>query len=271
MEMMTPGRKGPLLPVALVTGASSGIGRALAGAFAGMGNHLLLVARSADRLAGLSRELQAAHGVSVFCCPADLAQQESPQRIFDYCTSHHLSVRLLVNCAGTSRASDFSDLAFEDIERIMQVNMSAAARLARLFIPGMAAERDGAVINIASLGGLQGVPGLGLYSATKSFMITLGEALHMELRGTGVKVVTVCPGFVDTGFMESSGHDRRGVRLPVRSVDVVVRAVLRGYRQNRMRVYPTILDFLVIFSQRFVSRHFSVRLSGYLAAARNNR
>lgn len=260
-----------MLPVALVTGASSGIGRALAGAFAGMGNHLLLVARSEGKLAGLSEELQAAHGVSVFSCPLDLSLPESPQRIFDYCLRHHLTVRLLVNCAGTSRASDFSDLAFEDIERIMAVNMSAAARLTRLFLPGMVAERKGAVINIASLGGLQGVPGLGLYSATKSFMITLGEALHMELSGTGVKVVTVCPGFVDTGFMESAGHDRRGVRLPVCSVDVVVRAVLRGYRRNRMRVYPTILDFLVIFSQRFVSRHLSVRLSGYLAAARNNR
>jgi len=268
--MMTPGRNGPLLPVALVTGASSGIGRALAGAFAGMGNHLLLVARSEEKLAGLSRELQAAHGVSVFSCPADLAQSESPQRIFDYCLRRHLAVRLLVNCAGTSRASDFSGLAFDDIERIMAVNIAAAARLTRLFIPGMVAEREGGIINIASLGGLQGVPGLGLYSATKSFMITLGEALHLELRGTGVRVVTVCPGFVDTGFMESAGHDRRSVRLPVCSVDVVVRAVLRGYRQNRMRVYPTFLDFLIIFSQRFVSRQFSVRLSGYLAAARNN-
>ncbi|MCF8383326.1 MAG: SDR family oxidoreductase [Chlorobium sp.] len=267
---MIPGRNGQLLPVTLVTGASTGIGSALAGAFAGMGNHLLLVARSEDRLAGLAEELRAAHGISVFSCPADLALPESPQRIFDYCLQHHLAVRLLVNCAGTSRASDFNNLALRDIERIMAVNMSAVARLVHLFLPGMVAEQEGGIINIASLGGLQGVPGLGLYSATKSFLITLGEALHMELRGTGVRVATVCPGFVDTGFMEKAGHDRRGVRLPVCSVDVVVRAVLRGYRQNRMRVYPTPLDFLIVFSQRFVPRLFSVRLSGYLAAARNN-
>lgn len=265
--MMSAGER----EVALVTGASMGIGRALAGALAARGSHLLLVARSGAQLEGFAEETERTHGVKVFCCPADLAEPESLKHIAGYCREHRLQVSLLVNCAGISHASDFSDLPFPELDRIMAVNMKAVAGLIREFLPRMVAGKRGGIINMASLGGVQGVPGLALYSATKSFVITLSEALHVELKGSGVKVVAVCPGFIDTGFMEKAGHDPRGVRLPVNSVDVVVRAVLRGYRKNRMLVYPTFLDFLLVFLQRFTARTHSVSLSGFLAAARNNR
>ncbi|MBM3163230.1 MAG: SDR family NAD(P)-dependent oxidoreductase [Chlorobi bacterium] len=257
--------------VTLVTGASMGIGRALADAFAGQGHHLLLVARSGRMLEDLALEIGRMHGVRVFCFAADLAEPGSPQRIAEYCRKRGLHVTLLVNCAGISRASDFSELPSAALECVMAVNMSAAARLIRQFLPGMIAARKGGIINLASLGGAQGVPGLALYSATKSFVITLSEALHMELKGTGVRVVAVCPGFIETGFMEKAGHDARRVRLPINPVDVVVKAAMRGYRQNRMLVYPTLLDFLLVFSQRFTPRFVSAGLSGFLAAARNNR
>jgi len=257
--------------VALITGASMGIGRELALAFAAGGTDLVLVARSGEMLDLLVAELSLKHGVRVFSCPADLAEPESVALVAGYCREHGLQVTLLVNCAGISHASDFGDLPLSCLDRIMSVNMSAVARLIRHFLPGMVAARKGGIINIASLGGAQGVPGLALYSATKSFVITLSEALHGELRGSGVKVVAVCPGFISTAFMEKAGHDSRRVRLPVNDVAVVVKAVLRGYRQNRMLVYPTFLDFLLVFSQRFTSRMLSVNLSGFFAAARNNR
>lgn len=261
-------RERKLLPVTLITGASMGVGRALAVAFAGKGHHLLLVARSKDLLAACAAELQGNYGIQVFCCPSDLAEQDAPERIFRYSVEHNLAVRHLVNCAGISRAADFSDLPLPDLEAIISVNVTASVRLIRMFLPGMLAERKGTVINIASLGGAQGVPGLALYSATKSFLITLTEALHVELEGTGVAAAAVCPGFIDTGFLEKAGHNRLGIRLPVYATAIVVRAVLRSIEKPKMLIYPTLLDFLLVFSQRFTPRAVAVRLSGFLAAAR---
>ncbi|WP_449257877.1 SDR family NAD(P)-dependent oxidoreductase [Chlorobium limicola] len=255
-------------PVTLVTGASMGIGRALAEAFAGKGHHLLLVARSGDLLEALAEELRDGYGVRVFCCASDLAEQHGPERVFSYAEEHGLAIRLLVNCAGISRAGVYSDLPFHDLDAIMAVNVIASAKLIRLFLPDMLSERKGTVISIASLGGAQGVPGLALYSATKSFMITLTEALHVELDGTGINVIAVCPGFVDTGFLEKAGHNRQGIRLPVYGIAIVVRAVLRSIEKPRMLVYPTFLDFFLVFSQRFTPRAVAARISGFLAAAK---
>jgi len=259
------------LPVTLVTGASMGIGRALAEAFAGKGHHLLLVARSGELLEALADELRDGYGGRVFCCASDLAEHNGPERVFRYAVEHDLAVRVLVNCAGISRACVFSDLPSHDFEAIVSVNAVASAKLIRQFLPDMLAERKGTVINIASLGGAQGVPGLALYSATKSFMITLTEALHVELDGTGINVIAVCPGFVDTGFLEKAEHVRHGIRLPIYAVSVVVRAVLRSIEKPRMLVYPSLLDFILVFSQRFTSRKAAVRISGFLAAAKGKR
>ncbi|MBM3422390.1 MAG: SDR family NAD(P)-dependent oxidoreductase [Chlorobi bacterium] len=259
------------LPVTLVTGASMGIGRALAEAFARKGHHLLLVARSGDLLEALAEELREGYGGRVFCCASDLAEHNGPERVFRFAAQHDLAVRILVNCAGISRAGVFSDLPFHDLDTIVSVNVIASAKLIRLFLPEMLAERKGTVINMASLGGAQGVPGLALYSATKSFMITLTEALHAELDGTGINVIAVCPGFVDTGFLEKAQHGRHGIKLPVYAVSLVVRAVLRSLEKPRMLVYPTLLDFFLVFLQRFASRKTAVRISGFFAAAKGNR
>lgn len=256
------------LPVTLVTGASMGIGRALAEAFAGKGHHLLLVARSGDLLEALAEDIRDGYGVRVFCCASDLAEQNGPERVFRYAAEHDLAAGLLVNCAGLSRAGFFSDLPFHDLDAIMAVNVIASAKLIRLFLPDMLAGKKGTVINIASVGGAQGVPGLALYSATKSFMITLTEALHIELDGSGINVIAVCPGFVDTGFLEKAEHGRNGIRLPVYAASAVVRAVLRSLEKPRMLVYPTLLDYFLVFTQRFASRKAAVRISGFLAAAK---
>ncbi|MBN1279866.1 MAG: SDR family NAD(P)-dependent oxidoreductase [Chlorobium sp.] len=256
------------LPVALITGASMGIGRALASEFAGKGHHLLLVARSGDLLEAFACELRKNYGIKVFCSPSDLAEADGPDRVFSCAFDHRLSVRYLINCAGMSRASEFNDLSFCDLDAIIAVNVLASVKLIRLFLPGMLADRTGMIVNIASLGGAQGIPGLALYSATKSFMITLTEALHVELDGTGVGVAAVCPGFVDTDFLEKAGHSRRGIRLPIYGTATVVRAVSRCIEKRHMLVYPTITDYLLVFIQRFAPRSFVVRLSGFLAAAR---
>ncbi|NTW82047.1 MAG: SDR family oxidoreductase [Chlorobiaceae bacterium] len=249
----------------LITGASMGIGEAFAREYARRGNDLVLVARSEDRLLVLARELRSRYGISVQVCTEDLSDAASPERIYEHCRSNGIVIDILVNCAGLSRAGEFREMPLEKLEEIVAVNMLASARLARLFLPDMNAAGSGGIINVASLGGMQGVPGLALYSATKSFMITLSEALHMEVKNHGVNVLAVCPGFIDTGFLERTGHDASVIRLPVYSADKVVRAAIKGFEKNRIRVFPTLLDALLAFSQRFVSRKVAIMLSGYFA------
>ena len=253
----------------LITGASMGIGEAFGREFARLGRNLVLVARSVALLQALGEELRQKHGVEVHVCVEDLSEADSADRIYEFCASKQLDVGLLVNCAGLSCAGDFDAIALQRLNEIVMVNMVALARLSRLFIADMVQRKSGGVINVASLGGIQAVPGLGLYSATKSFVITFSEALHHELKEKGISVVALCPGFIDTGFFSHSGHNVARVRLPVYGTDVVIRAALRGLRKNRMRVFPTLLDKILVFSQRMVTRQTSIRLAGFFAAVKN--
>ena len=247
-----------------------GIGAAFARELAGRGHHLVLVARSGDKLKDLAQELRKEKGVEVEICVEDLSDADSPARVYEFCHTLHGTVDFLVNCAGLSHAGDFEEIPLSRLEEIMMVNMMAMARLTRLFLPDMVERKKGTIINIASIGGLQGVPGLGLYSATKSFEMTLSEALYEELKGKGVKIFAVCPGFVDTGFFERAGHNKTNLRLPMSGVDVVVKAALKGLEKNRIWVFPTLIDKVLAFSQRAVSRKTVVRLAGFFAAVKDD-
>ena len=253
----------------LITGASMGIGEAFAREFARRGHNLVLVARSGDRLRALAEEFRRRRGVEVYVCVEDLGDAESPARIYEFCRSQSADVDMLVNCAGLSRAGDFDDIPLEKLEEIMMVNMLAMARLTRLFLPDMIARRGGSIINVASLGALQGVPGLGLYSATKAFILTLSEALYAELKGKGIKVVALCPGFINTGFFERAGHNRKNLRLPISETGVVVEAAIKGLKYKRLRVFPTLIDRVLVFSQRVVSRKIVIWLAGFIAAVKD--
>ena len=253
----------------LITGASMGIGEAFAREFARRGHNLVLVARSQDRLQALGEELRQKSGIEVEVCVEDLSDTESPGRIYEFCRGKKADVEILVNCAGISCAGDFAEIPHKKLEEIVMVNVMATARLTRMFLSDMVARKQGSIINVASLGGLQGVPGLGLYSATKSFVITLSEALHEEVKGAGVQVIAVCPGFINTGFFKHSGHNAANLRLPISGTDVVVKAAIRGLRHNRIRIFPTLIDNMLAFSQRLVTRSIVIRLAGYFAAVKD--
>ncbi|EAT58069.1 SDR family NAD(P)-dependent oxidoreductase [Chlorobium ferrooxidans] len=255
----------------LITGASMGIGALFAREFAKRGRHLVLVARSAEAMHMLAEELRRSCGVRVEVFPADLRNPGSPERILEFCRLRHTEVDLLINCAGLSRAGDFDDIPPGRIDEIVMVNMMAPAKLIRLFLPDMIAGKKGGIINVASLGGFQGVPGLGLYSATKSFLITLTEALHAELKKSGISVTSVCPGFTDTAIFEHSGHNRTQIRMPVCKPEVVVEAAIKGLMKNRMLVYPTLLDRVLVYSQRVASRGIAIGLAGFFAGIRSDR
>ena len=144
----------------LITGASTGIGKCLAEDFARMGDNLVLVARSRDRLEALAGELRRAHGVEVHVCAQDLSEVDAASEVFGFCEAKGLAIDKLVNCAGFSIAGNFERMDEEAFVQMAMVDMVALAALTRRFLPAMLARRRGAVINIASVAGFQGVPGM---------------------------------------------------------------------------------------------------------------
>lgn len=189
-------------PLALVTGASSGIGSDLAREYAKAGHDLLLVARSEAALAALAAEIAAAHGVSATVITADLLDPAAPRRLAEEIAARGLTVEVLVNNAGFGDGKDFVAAERERLLGLIQVNITALTDLMHAFLPGMVTRGRGTVLNVASTAAFQPGPSMAVYCATKAYVLSLSEAVAEELKGTGVGVTALCPGPTRTNFME---------------------------------------------------------------------
>ncbi len=215
--------------VALVTGASSGIGAALARRLARDGRHLLLVARRRDRLETLAGELRAAHGVDAHVLAVDLAKPEGPAAVAREATSRGLAVDWLVNNAGFGTNGRFDRLPLEGELEEIRLNVEALVALTGLFVPAMVQRGRGAVLNVASVAGMFPSAYMATYAATKAFVISFSEAIATELRGTGVDVLCVCPGFTRTEFQDVAQVDASKVpSMAWMSAEEVADQAVRG-------------------------------------------
>jgi uncharacterized protein len=199
---------------ALVTGASAGIGAALARVFARNGFHLVLTARRADRLTALAAELERAHGIAARVIAADLARPDAPAQIVAEATAHG-AIDVLVNNAGYGLPGLYVETSWEQQRDFLQVMVTAPCELAHRLLPGMQTRRYGRILNVASVAGL--VPGgmsHTLYGAAKAHMVRFSEALYAETRGTGVHVTALCPGFTISEFHDVNGTRAQMSRLP---------------------------------------------------------
>ncbi len=200
---------------ALVTGASAGIGRELARVFARNGFNVVLVARRRERLDALAAEIEGDFGVKAHVVPMDLADPESPRRLFDEMAERHIMVDALVNNAGYTVPGHFRDTHWDDQKALLQVMVTAVAELCHLFGPGMAARQYGRIVNVASLAGhLPGAAGGTLYAASKAFVIKLSESLALEYQNNNVHVTALCPGFTYSEFHDVAGNRAEMNRLP---------------------------------------------------------
>jgi short-subunit dehydrogenase len=220
--------------IALVTGASSGIGEQFARSLAARGHELALVARRAERL----EQLAAALPTEAHVIPCDLATDAAslPDRVAEL----GLQVEILVNNAGFGTSGPF--LAHDparDVEQV-RVNCEAVVTLTHAFLPGMVERRRGGVINVASTAGMQPIPHESVYAATKAFAVSFSDALHTELRGSGVRVLAVNPGPVPTEWQQVAGYDagRVAVVPGTISAEQVVREALAAYDRGRRSVIP---------------------------------
>jgi short-subunit dehydrogenase len=200
-------------PIALVTGASSGIGRELAKVFAANGFDLVVVARRRPLLRELAAELTSAHRTRVVVVAMDLDSDGAPRRLFNAVRRRGLTIEVLVNNAGVALFDRFLDNDPAAQRGLMRLNMFALAELTRLFLPLMVERGHGRVLNVASAAAFQPTPSLALYGASKAFVLSLSEALAVELEDTGVTVTALCPGFTATPLVEQAEHalDKHGL------------------------------------------------------------
>jgi uncharacterized protein len=197
--------------LALITGASAGIGQAFAKIYASHGYDVALTARRADRLEVVAEEIRLRYGVETLTIAADLAQPEAAGEILDHLTAHGRAADALVNNAGYGLPGTYAETRWADQAAFLQVMLNGPCELAHRVLPGMVQRQFGRIVNVASLAGLiPGAKGHTLYGATKSFLIKFSQSLHLELAGEGVHVTALCPGFTYSEF-----HDVNGTRAMV--------------------------------------------------------
>jgi len=226
---------------ALITGASSGIGEALARELAGRGHGATLVARSEEKLRALADELSSKHGVLAEAIACDVTDPTARDRLAAAVEAAGLRVSVLANNAGFGTYESFVKIDRERLLEETRVNGEAVVDLTARYLPGMVARGAGAVLITASTAAFQPLPGNALYAGLKSFALTFAEALHHEVKGDGVTVTALCPGPVKSGFQDASGaHDfASGLPKPLwRTPEQVAAAGVRGLEQGRRVVVP---------------------------------
>jgi hypothetical protein len=222
---------------ALVTGASSGIGEVFARKLAEDGCNLIVTARRKELLERLACELSGKHGIDVEVIVADLERDEDVARLEERLAGSN-APDILVNNAGTGLNGVFVEIDIDSQLRLLKLHDVAILRLTHAALPGMTARGNGVVINVASVGGIIPVPYNVTYSATKAFLIMFTETLHEELKGTGVRVQALCPGFTHTGIFEAIGLERSIPWILWTNTDTVVNASLKGLRRGKVVVVP---------------------------------
>jgi short-subunit dehydrogenase len=230
-------------PVALVTGASSGIGSEFARALAARGHDLVVVARDTTRLDALAERLEKEHGVDVEVLSADLTSKKGRAVVAARLESAEPAVDLLVNSAGMGTYGKFAELSREGEAREIRLNVLALVQLSHAAVSGMIERGRGGIINVSSLAGHQPTPLNATYGATKAFVTSFSQALHEELRGAGVRVMVLCPGFTRTEFQARAGLDSDLVPSFLwQTPEPVVAAALRAYEQGRAVCIPGALN-----------------------------
>jgi short-subunit dehydrogenase len=234
-------------PLALVTGASGGIGEAFARELAGRGYDLALAARSAEKLEALAGELRQ-HGAAAHVFPADLGTADGPSKLMQAVHKAGLTVDLLVNNAGFGDLEPFDRADAGKLTEMIDLNVRALTGLSHAVTPGLIARGRGGIINIASTAAFLPGPGMATYYATKAFVLSLSEALHVEMKPKGVTVTAVCPGPTWSGFQEKA--DMEGSKLlkasRMMTPDAVARIGMDGYEKKKRVVITGVSNKITI-------------------------
>jgi short-subunit dehydrogenase len=245
---------------ALVTGASSGIGWALAQQLASHGANLILTARRADRLARLASEVAERHQVQAEIYKADLTDAQAPTEIFQFVQQKGLALEILINNAGFGAYGEFHTIPPQRLLEMVQVNVAAPVHLTRLFLPQMIERRSGYVLIVASTAAFQPVPYISTYAATKGFDLLFAEGIAEEARRYGVHVCALCPGSTVSEFHEVAGQPLH-MAGPQESNEKVARVGLQALADGKPRVISGTRNWLSVEAQRIAPRRLVTRVA----------
>jgi uncharacterized protein len=241
---------------ALITGASGGIGEALAHRFAEAGYNLVLAARTEAKLQALADALAAKHGIKAYALACDLADPAAPTQIAAKLNELGVRVDVLVNNAGFGGYGPFVEQDRTEVLRMLQVNITALTHLSHILLPGMVSNKRGRILNVASTAAFMPGPLMTVYYASKAYVLSFSEALHNELQGSGVTVTALCPGPTSTGFQSRAQMEQsrliRGRKMM--SVEEVADAGFAGLLAGRPLVVPGLMNRIQSLMPRFLPR-----------------
>ena len=241
----------------LVTGASAGIGAELARELARRGHNVVLCARRADRLQALAEELRLSHGVHADVEPCDLIDAAARDDLVARLEAGERTVVGVCNNAGFGTVANLLDAGVEREQRVVALNVTAVHHLTGAFLPRMAADGAGAILNVASTAAFQPLPGFATYAASKAFVQSFSEAVHAELSGTGVSVTCLCPGFTRTEFVAQANAADKEASLPGflwMNAPGVARAGVDGMVAGRRTVIPGLQNRASMLGGRLAPR-----------------
>jgi short-subunit dehydrogenase len=249
---------------ALVTGASSGLGAAFARLLAERGADLIIAARRKENLEALKKELEEKRGVAVDVVVIDLSEPDAPEKLWSETEGAGRKIDVLVNNAGGGIHQNFLDTPWERIARQIQLNVVTLTELTHRFGKAMLARGGGHVLNVSSIGAYTPTPTYASYAAGKAFVRDLSEAVAFELRGTPVRVCSLCPGGTLTEFHKSAGHEMpRLFRTTFMSAEDCAAIGLRALFGGRRNVVSGVFNTLSAFFMRFLPRRLLVRITAW--------
>lgn len=250
-------------PTALVTGASVGIGRAFAEELARRGNDLVVVARNVSQLDDLASSLRSRHSVEVEVLPADLTLTADVAEVAARLVASDRPVSVLVNNAGRGSHGPFAEAALDDQTGQIDLNVRSLVELTHAALSVMVPRGSGAILNVASVAAFQPVPKESVYAATKAFVLSFTEGVHEELRGSGVKICALCPGFTRTEFQERASIDTSALpSFAWQEADTVARAGLSALEAGRAVCVPGGVNKVLGGVTRVTPRSVVRRMSG---------
>ncbi len=219
---------------ALITGASSGIGKAFAERFAKEGWNIVLLARSEDKLTAIARVLEQKHQIKTVVLPADLSHDNLYRKIYEEIRGGGIVIDCLVNNAGFGAIGSFTRLDLERQLEMVDVNVKALVALTHLFLPGMVSQKHGMIINVSSTAGFQPMPYFSVYAASKAFVTSFSEAVASEFSEKGIQIINVCPGRTETNFGEAAGYEHHPLdKRPSQTAEEVVEEAFRAIARRR--------------------------------------
>jgi short-subunit dehydrogenase len=267
---LKPKASGPERKMALLTGASAGIGFELSRLFAADRIDLVLTARDGERLLGSAAEISKKHGVKVTVIPKDLSRREAAGEIFQELRERRLSIDILVNNAGFNVYGRFAETDLSQELALLQLCAITPTQLIKFFLPHMLEQGYGRILNIGSTGSFVPGPFNSVYCAAKAYLLSFSEALDTELKGSGVTVTAVCPGATTSEFARRAGMTKtRLFRMGHMSTRQVARAAYGALWKEKRLAIPGFWNRAGVFFTRFTPRGLSLAFAKFIMSRRS--